>query len=188
MSPPSRPRLDAIPRLLFLGRNDEMFAKGQDILIDVWPDVVSKIPRARLVFAGGGTHLPKLIELVRASSAAGNIDILGFRSDSEMEIVWQDATAFAMLSYVEGFGLVFAEAMRHGVPILASNDDASQEVNIDGVTGFNVARADRNGIVDRIAVLLGESGARRSDGRRRARTLAREFSLLPLPEAVAKRR
>ena len=154
--PAVQSRQDDIPRLLFLGRNDEMFGKGQDLLIDVWPDVVSKIPRARLVFAGGGTHLPKLIELARALSAAANIDILGFQSESGLENVWQGATAFAMLSCVEGFGVVFAEAMRHGVPILASDDDASQEVNVDGVTGFNVSRADRSGIIDRIAVLLAE--------------------------------
>ena len=154
--PAVQSRQDDIPRLLFLGRNDEMFAKGQDLLIDVWPDVVSKIPRAKLVFAGGGAHLPKLIELARASSAAANIDVLGFQSESGLENVWQGATAFAMLSCVEGFGVVFAEAMRHGVPILASDDDASQEVNVDEVTGFNVSRADRSGIIDRIAVLLAE--------------------------------
>jgi phosphatidylinositol alpha-1,6-mannosyltransferase len=154
--PAVQPRRNNIPTLLFLGRNDEMFAKGQDILIDVWPDVVSRIPRARLVFAGGGTHLPTLIELARTSSVSGNIDVLGFLPDAELENVWRTATAFAMLSYVEGFGLVFAEAMRHGLPVLASDDDASQEVNVDGVTGFNVSRADRSGIVDRIVALLGE--------------------------------
>src|SRR5262249_15125130 len=125
-------------------------------LIDVWPDIVSKIPRARLVFVGGGTHLPNLIKLAKTSPTSGNIDVLGFRSESEMEKIWPSATAFAMLSYLEGFGLVFAEAMRHGVPILASDDDASREVNIDEVTGFNVSRADRSGIVDRLMILLGE--------------------------------
>ena len=41
------------PALLFLGRSDDLFAKGQDILIDTWPDVISKVPAAKLIFAGG---------------------------------------------------------------------------------------------------------------------------------------
>jgi len=68
--------------------------------------------------------------------------------------VWARATAFAMLSHVEGFGLVYAEAMRQGVPVLASTEDASQEINLDGVTGFNVSRSDRSGIIDRIVCLM----------------------------------
>jgi phosphatidyl-myo-inositol dimannoside synthase len=142
------------PALLFLGRSDDLFAKGQDILIDAWPDVISKVPGAKLIFAGGGTHLPKLVEMTRASPAAADIEILGFLSDAEIDAVWARATAFAMLSHVEGFGLVYAEAMRQGVPVLASTEDASQEINLDGVTGFNVSRSDRSGIIDRIVCLM----------------------------------
>src|SRR5262249_39829401 len=142
------------PALLFLGRSDHLFAKGQDVLIDVWPDVTSKVPNAKLIFVGGGTHLSKLIEMANASRAAANIEILGFVSDAEIEAVWSRATAFAMLSSVEGFGLVFIEAMRRGVPVLASIEDASPEVNLDGVTGFNVSRLDRSGIIDRIVCLM----------------------------------
>src|SRR5262245_28450606 len=148
------PQQERAPALLFLGRSDDLFGKGQDILIDAWPDVISKVPNAKLIFAGGGTHLSKLIEMARASRAAANIEILGFVSDAEIEAVWARATAFAMLSSVEGFGLVFVEAMRQGVPILASIEDASPEVNLDGVTGFNVSRSDRSGIIDRLVCLM----------------------------------
>jgi len=148
------PLQERAPVLLFLGRSDDLFAKGQDILIDTWPDVISKVPAAKLIFAGGGSHLPKLVEMARASPSAAHIEILGFVSDEEMEAVWARATAFAMLSRVEGFGLVFAEAMRQGVPVLASIEDASPEVNLDGVTGFNVSRSDRDGIIDRIVNLM----------------------------------
>jgi phosphatidylinositol alpha-1,6-mannosyltransferase len=150
------PRRDGPPTLVFLGRSDDLFAKGQDILIDVWPHVISRIPDARLVFAGGGTQLEKLIRMAQASPAAKNIEVLGLLSDAEVEVILQNATALAMLSYVEGFGLVFVEAMRHGLPILASTDDASQEINADGVTGFNVSRKDRSGIIDRLVFLLRE--------------------------------
>lgn len=152
--PAPQPMPGGPPILLFIGRSDEMFGKGQDILIDLWADVVSKVPEARLVFAGGGTQLPRLMALAKASPAARNIEVLGFRSEPDMENLWRRAAALAMLSRLEGFGLVYVEAMRHGVPVLAATDDASAEINIDGLTGFNVARADRNGIVDRIVVLL----------------------------------
>lgn len=155
-TPPPRALPNGPPTLLFIGRSDAMFGKGQDILIQVWPDVMSKISDARLVLAGGGTHLPKLSELAKASTAAANIEVVGFQTEAGMEELWRRASAFAMLSNLEGFGLVYAEAMRHGVPVLASKDDASVEINIDGVTGLNVSRADRGGIVDRIVMLLRE--------------------------------
>ncbi len=155
-APAARSLPDGPPTLLFLGRNDDLFAKGQDILVDAWPKVVSKIPDARLLFVGGGSHLPHLLDLVRASPMAGSIEVIGFQDDATVEKIWRQATAFAMLSYVEGFGLVYAEAMRHAVPILASTDDASREVNLDQVTGYNVARGDREGIIDRIILLLGD--------------------------------
>ena len=41
--------------------------------------------------------------LARASAATGSIDVLGFVTEDAMEALWRRATAFAMLSYVEGF-------------------------------------------------------------------------------------
>lgn len=154
--PAERPLPEGPPTLIFIGRSDEMFGKGQDILIDAWPHVVSKLPSARLIFAGGGSQLPRLTALAKASSVARNIEVLGFRTEPEIESLWRRANALAMLSHLEGFGLVYAEAMRHGVPVLASTDDASAEINVDGITGFNVSRADRCGIVERIVFLLRE--------------------------------
>jgi phosphatidylinositol alpha-1,6-mannosyltransferase len=44
--------------------------------------------------------------------------------------------------------------MRHGIPVIASMDDGGQEVNIDGVTGFNVARADKGRLTEVLVTLL----------------------------------
>lgn len=154
--PDDPPERGGPPVLLFVGRSDELFAKGQDLLIAAWPAVVSKVPDARLVFAGGGNRLETLRDLAGRSSAQDNIDVLGFVREEAMEALWRRATAFAMPGYLEGFGLVFVEAMRHSLPVVASADDASAEVNVDGVTGFNVARSDLDGLIDRIVLLLSD--------------------------------
>ncbi len=146
------------PMALFVGRNDEMFAKGQDILIALWPQVVARLPDARLCFVGGGERLDRLRALAAASPAASSIEVLGQIDDDEVARLFRRGRLFAMLSEVEGFGLVFAEAMSHGVPILTSRQDASQEINHEGATGFSVDRDDHEAIADRIAAVLRDDG------------------------------
>ncbi len=128
--------------VLFVGRNDEMFAKGQDVLIAAWPKVAAEIPGATLTFVGGGERLDRLRELAAGSPAAASIRVLGQLTDAEVDALRTRARLFAMLSNVEGFGLVFAEAMSQGLPVLTSNEDASTEVNLHGQTGFAVSRDD----------------------------------------------
>jgi phosphatidylinositol alpha-1,6-mannosyltransferase len=152
-APPS-PACDGPPTVLFIGRSDEFFAKGQDILVKVWPAVVSTVKDARLCFVGGGVRLAELKKLAAASSAAANIDVLGFQSEAQVQRIWQHATVFALLGNLEGFGLVVVEAMRHSVPVVTSTNDAACEVNVDAVTGYNVDRGDETGIVDRLVMLL----------------------------------
>ena len=130
----------AEPLVLFLGRNDELFAKGQDVLIAAWPAVVAETPDAVLCFVGGGERLDRLRALAAASPAAASIRVLGQLSEAEVDSLHRRARLFAMLSRVEGFGLVFAEAMSHGTPVLTSDQDASTEVSLDGETGFAVSR------------------------------------------------
>jgi phosphatidyl-myo-inositol dimannoside synthase len=152
---PRRTSHDAREQLvLFVGRNDEMFAKGQDVLIAAWPAVVAEVPAARLCFVGGGERLDRLRALAAASPVAASIQVLGQLGDDAVAALQRRARLFAMLSNVEGFGLVFAEAMSEGVPVLSSDEDASTEVNRDGETGYAVNRSDRKQVVRRIVEVL----------------------------------
>ena len=61
------------------------------------------------------------------------IEFRGFVPDEQIEDVWASATLFAMPGVMEGFGLVYIEAMRHGLPVIASVHDAAPEINLDGI-------------------------------------------------------
>ena len=97
-----------------MGRNDELFDKGQDAIIDAWPRVLRQVPDAKLYFVGGGVRLDYLRSLAAASPAASSIVVLGYLPDAEVGRLYDRARLFVMMSRVEGFGLVYAEAMSYG--------------------------------------------------------------------------
>lgn len=143
------------PTVLILSRIDEGGGyKGHRELIACWPKVLSAVPDARLVIVGKGPGLELLQQLASSSPAAGHISFRGFVPDAQMDALWSETNVFAMPSRGEGFGLVYVEAMRQGLPVIASVHDAGSEINLDGRTGYNV-NLDREGeLAERIVHLL----------------------------------
>lgn len=129
---------DNPPTVLMLGRLERGRDKGHRALIDCWPAVTSAVRDARLLIVGSGSDLEAIRQQAAASPARDRIEVRGFIGDTEVERVWAQTTVFAMPSRGEGFGLVYVEAMRHGVPVVASVHDAAPEINVEGETGYNV--------------------------------------------------
>jgi phosphatidylinositol alpha-1,6-mannosyltransferase len=132
-------RTDGPPRVLILGRIDEHSYKGHAELIRCWPAVVAAVPGAVLTIAGTGPGTARYRRMAEQTGLpAGRIDFRGFVAEDRLEDLWGETTVLAMPSRGEGFGLVYIEAMRAGVPVVASVHDAAPEVNPDGITGYNV--------------------------------------------------
>jgi phosphatidyl-myo-inositol dimannoside synthase len=68
--------------------------------------------------------------------------------------IWKSTVVFAMPSRGEGFGLSYIEAMRWGVPVIASTHDAGREVNIHNETGLNVDLEHQSELADALIELL----------------------------------
>ncbi|MGA9824630.1 MAG: glycosyltransferase family 4 protein, partial [Methylocystis sp.] len=153
------------PTVLILARVDtsEMY-KGHVELIDCWPSVMAAIPDARLLIAGGGDGLDILRARAGASAAASNIEFTGFLPQSQIDALWSRAHVFAMPSRQEGFGLVYIEAMRRGLPVIASTQDAGQEINLHGVTGYNVDLEREGELARRTIELLSNKALARQFG------------------------
>jgi phosphatidylinositol alpha-1,6-mannosyltransferase len=145
---------DKPPVVMILGRVADEMRKGHEELVECWPKVVAAVPGARLLIGGRGPAMNRLKQRAAASSVASLIEFPGFVPDEQIDSLWSRATVFAMPSRVEGFGIVYIEAMRYGVPVIASVHDAAPEINIDGETGFNVNLDQPGELPQRIIELL----------------------------------
>jgi phosphatidyl-myo-inositol dimannoside synthase len=162
--PPDLAALDGPPIVLILGRLDNSAYKGHRELIDTWPAVVEAVPEARLVIVGTGPSLDQHRSLAAASDAAANIEVVGFVPESALPDIWRRTVVFAMPSRGEGFGLSYIEAMRWGVPVIASTHDAGQEVNVHNETGFNVDLDQKHDLKDSLVELLRDRNLARRMG------------------------
>jgi phosphatidylinositol alpha-1,6-mannosyltransferase len=166
--PPAPKTVNTLPpRVLLCGRVADAY-KGHVRLIEAWSRISEAVPSAQLVIAGAGSE--SLAPCVAQTRRPSSILLRGFVSERELEELYASATVFALPSRGEGFGLVYIEAMRHGVPVIASIHDAAPEINLDGQTGYNVDLDRPDELGDRLLQLLrdrdharalGENGRRR---------------------------
>jgi phosphatidylinositol alpha-1,6-mannosyltransferase len=164
--PPARERnASNSPRVTILSRIDIDSYKGHSELIRCWPAVRAHVPNAVLTIAGSGPGLDqqkRLAAEMKLDSSA--IEFLGFVPETALDDLWAKTTVFAMPSRGEGFGLVYIEAMRWGIPVIASIHDAGNEVNADGISGCNVNLDDPHDLPNRIVELLSNPDRARTMG------------------------
>ena len=160
------------PAALIVGRMAaEERGKGHDSLIAAWPAIRSRVPASELWIVGGGDDRPRLERLAEQLGVADAVHFWGRVSDDELQRLYLKAAVFAMPSRQEGFGLVYAEAMLHGLPCVGSDADAAGTVIRDGETGVLVPFGDVPALESAIAGLfldparalrLGAAGTRRA--------------------------
>jgi phosphatidylinositol alpha-1,6-mannosyltransferase len=111
--------------------------KGHDQLIAGWPRVLERVPAAELWIVGTGDDQARLQALAASVDVGTSVRFFGKVSHEKLLELYGSARVFAMPSSGEGFGLVFVEAMRHGMPCICSRDSAA-EIVVDRQTGLVV--------------------------------------------------
>ena len=139
--------------------------KGHDELLECWREIGDAVPGAQLVIVGDGDDRERLARKASCLGLESSVIFLGFISDATLQAILRRVAVFAMPSTDEGFGLVFLEAMRAGLPCIAGIGDAAEEVVVHGTTGLLVDRQDRNALVRSVVGLLTDPELRRCMGR-----------------------
>ena len=123
-------------RLIFVG--NLIPRKGLHVLLDALATLPD--PDWRLTVVGGPELDPPYARAIRSRIAAlgltGKIKMLGTLPPEELAGRLRESHLLAVPSAYEGFGIVYLEAMRFGLPVIASAAGGAREIVSHGVNGF----------------------------------------------------
>lgn len=144
---PQRPGM----KLLAVGRLSHY--KGFDVLFDA----LTHCADANLLLVGTGECEAALRAQVDTLGLGGRVVMAGDLSDASLAAAYASADAFVLpsLNRSESFGLVLLEAMRAGLPVIASDIPGSGvgSIVVEGVTGRLVPPGDARALAGAIAAL-----------------------------------
>ena len=116
--------------LLFLSRIHPK--KGIELLIEAWLKIDEAIRQKwQLEIAGNGTatYLASLQKLILSHSLEKEISIIGPQFGADKLSTYHRADLFVLPTYSENFGIVVAEALACGVPVITTKGTPWEELN-----------------------------------------------------------
>lgn len=159
--------------LLYFGRLD-VFQKGLDTLVEAFALLRRDRPALELRVAGRGKDAERFAALAREHGVSEGVRMLGAVSEEERRALFAGAVVQLMPSRFEGFGMVAAEAMAAGVPLVAAAAGSLPEVVDAPRGGVTVPPGDAAALAAAAAALL-DDAARRAALSASARASAERF-------------
>ena len=102
---------------------------GLDTLIEAMATLVRAVPDVLLLVGGSGSRRVALERLVGTLGLDKHVAFLGFVPEAELPLHYQAADVFVLPTReLEGFGLVTAEALACGTPVLGTRVGATPEL------------------------------------------------------------
>lgn len=129
---PSKPKLHINKNILFIGR--DFIRKGGDLVVEAFRILYQQDHQVRLLIAGPSSLEQKYLP--------EGVTYLGDMKPRELEEVYSKCSLFVMPSRFEAFGLVFVEALLHGLPVIASDRYEMKHIIRDGETGYLLKNED----------------------------------------------
>ncbi len=154
--------------------------KGVDMTLRALPGLSRGHPGLIYVVAGAGEDEGRLRTLARSLGVESRVRFAGAIDDELREALLAATDVFAMPvrregRSVEGFGLSYIEAARHGVPSVAGQEGGAASAVLDGETGLLCDGAGATAVEAALDRLLGDEALRAKLGAAaalRARTFA----------------
>jgi glycosyltransferase involved in cell wall biosynthesis len=162
--------------LLTVSRLVSAERKGVDNVIQALPCLVREYPALHYVVIGDGDDLDRLKSLAQTNWVMERVHFVGNRRDTELSGYYDACELYVMPSKLEGFGIVFIEAMAFGKPVVGGKHGGTIDIIDDGRTGFLVEHGDIGGLTGALKVLLSDDEQRQRMGEEGRRSVCQRYS------------
>ncbi|MEA2169658.1 MAG: alpha-maltose-phosphate synthase [Solirubrobacteraceae bacterium] len=142
-----RPAAPDRPRAIFVGIDFDR--KGGNDVLAAWPAVTAAVPGAELVIVG-----PRPGAAIAGVRWAGRVE-----DRAELSALYASASVFVLPTRWDPWGLVYHEAMAHGLPCIGPDAFAVPEIIADGETGRLVPPRSPDAIAAALIELLSDPTA-----------------------------
>lgn len=156
--------------------------KGHSYLFRALPGLRRRVARPTvLLVAGTGPFEADYRAEVAALGCGDMVRFLGFRPDPADLMAAADLLVLPSLA--EAFGLVLAEALHLGTPVLATRVGGIPEIVDDGVDGMLVPPGDSGALEDALVTLLGDPQRRQRLARAGVTKVRERFGFVEMVRA-----
>ncbi|KPI23461.1 glycosyl transferase group 1 [Actinobacteria bacterium OK074] len=162
--PAHNPERSSLDRPLIVSAGRLVKPKGFARLIEAFEPIAHNHPEWQLRIYGSGPDEDRLRRLIFDRHLYNHVFLMGTTPHLEAELA--KASAFALASRHEGFGMVLAEAMSHGVPPVSFDCPVGPREIITGDEGILVPPGDTAGLTKALTSLVEHPELRREMGAR----------------------
>jgi glycogen(starch) synthase len=115
-----------------------VYEKGLQVLLYATPQLLQRVPMAKMVIAGRGPELDRLRSLAWSLGIGEKVLFTGYISNGDRDRLFKIADCAVFPSLYEPFGIVALEAMAARCPVVASDVGGLSDVVQHGETGLTV--------------------------------------------------
>ncbi|HEY1484321.1 MAG TPA: glycosyltransferase [Candidatus Acidoferrum sp.] len=151
---PCAPRSDSSFHILFVGGIS--IRKGVSYLLEAFEKLDCKRKRLTLV----GSVSPEMTEMVAGLGRDSRINVTGHVPQHKLKEFMSRSHVMVLPSVEDGLGLVQAQSMACGCPVIASQNTGAYDLFTDGTEGFIVPIRDSGAIADRLQRLADDREVR----------------------------
>jgi glycosyltransferase involved in cell wall biosynthesis len=134
--------------------------KGHDVLLRALAQLTDLEWRAEIV---GGTHDAAVADDLRRLQAtlglSDRVAFVGLLDEAELQARYRSATLFTLATRYEGYGMVFSEALCHGLPIVTTRAGAVPDT-VPESAGLLVPPDDAEALAEAMRRVLADAGLR----------------------------
>lgn len=140
--------------------------KGHKYTIKAMKEVIKAFPNCQLIIVGEGKEKNNLVHQVNSLGLRNIVNIINFIPQEQLLELMASADIFVLPSWAEGFGLVYLEAMSHGIPVIGCKGQGIEDIVVHGETGFLVEPKNSEEISNIILSLIKNEELRNKIGKR----------------------